>query len=111
MSGFTLTPNVGLQVPNFNQPNWNVPTNYNWFLLDTLFAGTLALSNYAQEAPGGSIPGTVFELSENPVVLMAVFVNGLFQRPGGLDYTLSGKTITFNAALQEGDTLYALYFK
>lgn len=37
MAGETSTPNIGLQVPGFNQGNWQVPTNYNWNLLDLIF--------------------------------------------------------------------------
>lgn len=37
MAGETTTPNIGLQVPAFNQGNWQVPTNYDWALIDSIF--------------------------------------------------------------------------
>jgi hypothetical protein len=108
---FTLTPNIGLQVPNPNAPNWQASINYDLNLLDSLFAGLVTLANFVAETPAGAVPGVVFTLSQTPVVVLAVFQNGLFQRPGGLDYTLTGSTVTMNAALSSGDTIYAIYFK
>jgi len=40
MASETTTPNIGLQVPSYNQGNWQVPTNYNWNLIDLIFGGS-----------------------------------------------------------------------
>ncbi len=39
----TTTPNVGLQIPNYNTSNWQVPMNFNTNLLDKIFGGTVAI--------------------------------------------------------------------
>ena len=39
----TTTPNLGLQLPAYQQTNWQVPLNYNMNLLDLTIAGTLTL--------------------------------------------------------------------
>jgi hypothetical protein len=35
-AGISCTPNIGLYVPDFHYPNWNIPLNYNWLMLDNL---------------------------------------------------------------------------
>ena len=44
----TVTPNIGLQVPAFNQPNWQVPLNYDLNRLDLLLSGNLPLPGTSQ---------------------------------------------------------------
>lgn len=39
----TLTPNVGFQIPAYQQTNWQVPINYNFNILDTVLGGYLGL--------------------------------------------------------------------
>lgn len=122
----TDTPNIGLQVPDYNQANWQVPNNFNWNLLDLIFGGvitvpalsvtTLVVGNvgalfaavFAAEAPSGAIPGNTFTLSSPPSLLIGFYVNGLFQRPG-VDYTVSGSVITMTYSTSSGDTVYATY--
>jgi hypothetical protein len=36
----TTTPNIGLEIPLGGTPNWNIPLNYNFNLLDQLIGGT-----------------------------------------------------------------------
>jgi len=66
------------------------------------------------EVPGGSTDGTntVFTLSNapSPVGSLSLFRNGLFQRQG-VDYSVSGSTITFflGSIPQSGDILAASY--
>ena len=126
MASETITPNVGLQVPAFGQANWQVPNNYNWNLIDLIFGGSqqipalnvvnLTIGNFAPvmaatfvaEAPSGSTPSTVYTLTYNPGLLIALFVNGIFQRPI-LDYTVSGKIVTLSKTTQSGDYVYAVY--
>lgn len=67
-----------------------------------------------QETPSGAINGTnlTFTLSQtpNPATSLAVYRNGL-RMMSGLDYTLSGTTITFGTGLapQTSDTLLCSY--
>ena len=65
------------------------------------------------EIPSGSIDSTnvTFTLANTPVSgTVQVFLNGLLQAPGsGLDYTISGITITFNKAPHTGSDLYVHY--
>jgi hypothetical protein len=127
MASETSTPNIGLQVPAYNQANWQVPTNYNWNLLDLIFGGqvtvpalsveTFAITNigaqiaasFIAETPSGVVPGNVYVMSQTPTWMIAFFWNGVFQRPV-IDYTLSAATITMTtAATSSGDTVFALY--
>jgi hypothetical protein len=121
-----------LQVPAFNQANWQVPTNYNWNLLDKIFGGEilvpalhvhdLTADNFTitnlgaaiaaacvQEVPSGSYPGTVYTLSHIPNVIMGLYLNGLFLIPG-VHYTHTSATITLTTTTSSGDNLYAVYF-
>jgi hypothetical protein len=133
MAGETATPNIGLQVAGFNQPNWQVPTDYNWNLLDEIFGGEVQVpalsvvnltavnftlpsviatiaSSFVVAVPSGSLPGTVFTFSSIPAVLFGIYVNGLWQRPT-VDYTIAGNQITFAYTLGSTDNLYAVYLR
>lgn len=35
-AGVSCTPNIGLYIPDFHYPDWNIPLNYNWLILDNL---------------------------------------------------------------------------
>jgi hypothetical protein len=125
MASETSTLNIGLQVPGFNQANWNVPTNFNWNLLDLIFGGAvqvpaldvavLTAGNFnfsillTQEVPSGAIPGTLYTLSKMPQVLIAFVYNGAVQRLN-IDYTVAGQVVTLNFSTVTGDTVYAIYF-
>lgn len=131
MAGETTTPNIGLQVPGFDQANWQVPTNYNWALLDKIFGGevevpalfvdmltvgTFIIANFTaqfaaafvSEVPAGTAPTTTYTCSFIPGVILAVYKNGVFQQPG-LDYNMSGNQIVFVAATTTGDKVYVTY--
>jgi len=128
MASETTTPNIGLQIAAFNQPNWQVPTNYNWNLLDLIFGGlitvpalsvesftiadigTVLANSFVNEAPAGSFPGNVYTLSYVPTLLLAFCWNGDVQRRG-IDYTILGAVVTLNFATSLGDNVYALYFR
>ena len=43
MSSYIITPNVGFQIPAFNQQNWNVPNSYDWEKLDQIFGGEITI--------------------------------------------------------------------
>jgi hypothetical protein len=68
-----------------------------------------------RETPSGTIDGSndAFSLANTPVVgSEEVYLNGLLQEPGALnDYTISGASITFNAAPLAGDRLKVSYLK
>ena len=62
--------------------------------------------------PSGSVNGTNtrFTVSQTPTSGSEhVFRNGVLQKGGGVDYTLSGTTITFVTAPESGDLLLASY--
>jgi hypothetical protein len=129
MASETTTPNIGLQIAAFNEASWQVPTNYNWNLLDLIFggevtvpalnvttliagnAGSFILPPFTAEVPAGSVPGSVYTLSYPPSALIGFFVNGLIQRNGvGLDYSVNSNIITLNVPTNLGDKVYAVYF-
>ena len=65
------------------------------------------------ETPTGSIDGSNkdFTLANTPAThSLQVFLNGMYQTPGGEDYTLSGLTITFVSAPLTGSILRAFYY-
>lgn len=66
------------------------------------------------ETPTGAIDGvnTTYTLANtpDPSVALMLFLNGLLQSEGGSnDFTISGDTITMNAAPVAGDTITATY--
>lgn len=76
--------------------------------------GTTNVAFVDAEAPSGTVNGsnTVFTLANTPVSATAldVYVNGLLLS-NGVDYSLSGKTLTFGITSipQSGDTLRVYY--
>ncbi|MDX1372241.1 MAG: hypothetical protein R3321_07210, partial [Nitrososphaeraceae archaeon] len=69
----------------------------------------------ANEIPSGAIDSIndTFTLANTPIVgSVSVFLNGLHQAPGsGLDYTISGSTITFSKAPRTNSDLYVTYIR
>lgn len=131
MANVTLTPNIGLQVPGFDQGNWQVPFNYDLNLLDLIFGGALVVpalnvttlsatnftlpsviatiaSSFTAEIPAGAVPGTVYTCSHIPIVVLAVFRNGLYQDPA-TSWTLSGNQITLAQATVLKDKINVIY--
>jgi hypothetical protein len=129
MPSETTTPNIGLQIAGFDQANWQVPTNFNWNLLDLIFGGeievpalwvtTLTAGNAGDfvlppstaETPTGAVPGTVYTLSHvpTPPQMLQFTYNGSLLRYG-IDYTVTGNLVTLNFTTALGDTVYAAYF-
>lgn len=67
-----------------------------------------------EEIPSGTINGSnvTFTLANTPVAgTVRVYLNGLRQRSGGNDYSISGVTITYTTAPTTGDILLCDYFK
>lgn len=125
MAAETTTPNINLQVPAYNQPNWQVPTNYNWNLLDLMLGGIIPMpalanfvitnlgaqiaSNAVNEVPSGVVPGNAYTLSKTPNFIFGFYWNGIFQRPGA-DYTVTGAVITLTVgATVSGDNVFVVY--
>lgn len=124
----TTTPNIGLQIPGFNQANWQVPTDYNWNLLDLIFSGAITVPGLSvtnltiqnlgsvvagisiHETPTGAIPGNIFTLTYPPSVVFGFYVNGVLQRPG-IDYTAASNVLTLTYTLAPGDSVYAVYLR
>jgi len=129
MPSETTTPNIGLQIAAFDQANWQVPTNYNWNLLDLIFggqvevpalwvkvltagnAGDFVLPPSIAETPAGTVPGTVYTLSHTPTPaqMLQFTVNGVVQRYG-IDYTLTANIVTLNYSTSSTDKVFAVYF-
>lgn len=65
------------------------------------------------EVPAGAINGSnaIFTLAHapSPAAGLQLFRNGVLQTAGGVDFTLSGTTITYVAAPQTGDTHVCSY--
>ena len=78
-------------------------------------SGSTALVNFAdEETPGGTIDGTntsfTLAFSPNPPKSLQLFLNGVLQKPGGVDYTLtSGNVVIFVTAPSSGSILLAWY--
>ena len=80
-------------------------------------AGGLSAANFAGPIiPVGPINGVnaAFTLPQAPTGFLMVFLNGVLQIPGGVDYTLAGAIITFVAGnIPSGgppaDTIVAYY--
>lgn len=81
--------------------------------LDSSFLKSTSL--VVRETPSGSVNGSNagFTLAHTPVAgSEQVFLNGLLQEPGsGNDYTISGSSITFEAAPSSGDRVRVTYLK
>lgn len=112
---------VNLAVASLIQARWQDAwaIAISWFVAHylTLFASTdaaevmtMLVTTYG-EVPSGAVPGTVYTLSTVPPggALQSLTVNGVFQIPGGVDYTLSGLTITFTAPTPSGAQLWATW--
>lgn len=54
--------------------------------------------SYTPETPSGTVNGSNKVFTITSANLMALFLGGVYQRPGGVDYTLSSTTITFVTA-------------
>ena len=59
----TVTPNVGLQIPNYNQANWQVPLNYDLNRIDLLFSGGVSVPGIQFSSPFTFTTSTVSNTS------------------------------------------------
>lgn len=116
-SGVTLETNGSL---NSSQTIFNLVAGSNVTLTDTgggaiqvTAAGAGAVNFADAETPSGTINGvnTTFTLAAapSPAGSLELFLNGVLQKAGGADYTLSSATITTTVAPQTGDVLLAWY--
>jgi len=69
--------------------------------------GKMQATTLHEETPAGARPGTVFTLSTAPQGQIALFLNGAFLTPGGVDYTLTGTVLTTTVAVAVADTFKA----
>lgn len=101
----TYTTNLNLAKPEAGDVDWDDELNGNFDILDSMFV---------PEVPTGDINGSnkVFTLSVTPWFIF-LFKNGMFMRPGGEDYALSGDTFTYedNQVPQTGDVHFAISIK
>jgi hypothetical protein len=126
----TQTPNIGLQIPDFNQANWQVPLNFDLGLLDLIFGGSITvpalsvtlltagnasslinaalIAGTVSEQPTATVPGTTYTLSQSNALMFILSVNGIVQRPG-IDFTISGQTITFSPSVATDAAVFAVY--
>ncbi|PSR53898.1 hypothetical protein AHMF7605_10400 [Adhaeribacter arboris] len=77
-------------------------------------SGLTAANMVDRETPSGSINGsnTAFTLANTPVSGSEhVYLNGILQLPGGIDYTISGTSITMATAPLSGEWLRVSYRK
>lgn len=92
-------------------PVFKVCTSLNPVVFTAISAGSIVFAD--AETPSGTINGinTTFTLAfaPNPGASLLLFLNGLLQTGGGVDYTLSSSTITFVTAPSTGDSLIAFY--
>jgi hypothetical protein len=92
---------------------WNETSQqFEWIEIDIADA-VLESDVICNEIPSGLINSlnVTFTLANTPVAgTVEVYLNGMFQAPGvGLDYTISGNTITFVKAPRTNSVLYASY--
>jgi len=93
--------------------SWNATSQqFEWIVVDVTDA-VLEADVIVNEIPSGLINSlnVTYTLANTPYAgTVAVFLNGLYQAPGGgLDYTISGTTITFVKAPHTGSDLYVTY--
>lgn len=68
-----------------------------------------ATGSFGQVSLGaGDGANTIFTLPVSPTILV-LFKNGIHQRPGGVDYTLSGATVTMISAPTADQDLWGFY--
>lgn len=75
-------------------------------------AGPLGGGRFSQEAPTGSCPTTSLTIAHTPNAGLDVllFDNGLALRQGGgLDYTISGTSITLGSTCSVGEKFWVKY--
>lgn len=92
-------------------------TGVNWRLVWDLFVerGASAASVLViRQTPSGTVGGgnLAFTLLVDPVAnTEQVFLNGILQEPGGEDYSISGRNVTFVTAPETGDRLRVSYVR
>lgn len=93
------TGNAPTIIPIQPSPSQGTPTQGAWFA----------------EKPSGTYDGvnTLFTLSytPNPQFVIWIFVNGVFQHPPSVDYSLSGNAITFTVAPKSTDNVWTIYLR
>jgi hypothetical protein len=107
MPGETSTPNIGLQVAAFDQSNWQVPTNFNWNLLDLLLSGVdplPALLISGDLTVGGAIIGSIPGIIPTGLVTVPFVVTPTFNANLGLEFKITLTGNVTGAAFVNGAT-------
>jgi len=97
----TVTPNIGLQVPAFNQPNWQVPLNYDLNRLDLLLSGNLVLPPITS---GGAITAPQFCLQIASPPSTTCITSWPSGGAGLSSFTVNNLSPLFNATLGANPT-------
>ena len=84
MSG--TTPNIGLNVPDYGDQNWDVPVNQNWNTLDTAIAGKQATLTFDSTPTSGS---------SNPVTS-----GGIYSAIQAATPAVDNKSVDYNGSSQ-----------
>lgn len=87
----TVTPNLGLQIPSYQQTNWQVPITFDLNLLDTILAGTQILNTGATPTVTQAANWTT---SNTGATTITNFVGGL---PGQRITVACGASDTFTS--------------
>lgn len=94
----TLTPNVSLQIPSFQQTNWQVPLNYDLSLLDQILGGVQTLP-IGTATPGVNV-SPVFVTANTSAVTITNLLGGFF----GQRVTIScGSSDTFTSFINSAN--------
>ena len=93
---------------------WNAATQ-KWIPLTPSSGGGISGTASFNETPSGTIDGSnnVFTLAHTPnqtSIPLMLYVNGARQASGGVDFTLSGATITFVTPPEAGSVIFADYY-
>lgn len=72
--------------------------------------GAASPSSIVAQELAGAIPGTVYQTPTLPSVMIGVFYNGSLQLPG-VNYEISGSTVTFKFTTARNSSVFAVYFQ
>lgn len=108
---FSLTSSTQTFGPYIGEKQFLVTCVYGVLTITKILAITGVAASFADnETPSGANPGSVFTLanSPSPAASLILIRNGVAQVQG-VDYTISGNTITYTTPMASGDTHAAWY--
>lgn len=107
MSGFTQPPTA---IPGDLAVSGNLDITGTYYVNGVPIAQER--DNFVGEVPVGTVDGSnvTFILTNTPIAgSLLLFLNGMLQKAGGDDYSLTGTTITFNIAPETGAMIQSHY--